>query len=138
MNGPNSWEVDSYQEGKWRISVRHNLENDRLDEGDFPEASSQDQQKYHVLMDNRLVAEVKGTHPLTRKIIPTATLSSYDEDQLHQFLDRKPLNKRGTLCYTQAGGSPLELTLLTSLSSSIHAFYLIDCFFIQFLNQFNE
>jgi hypothetical protein len=40
MNGPNSWEVDSYQEGKWRISVRHNLENDRMDEGDFPETSS--------------------------------------------------------------------------------------------------
>ncbi|MEW9668251.1 hypothetical protein [Ammoniphilus sp. 3BR4] len=39
MSG-NSWEVESYQQGKWRISVRSNPENDRLDEGDFPEGHS--------------------------------------------------------------------------------------------------
>ncbi len=36
MTGPNSWEVDSYREGKWKVSVRRNLENDRIDEGDSP------------------------------------------------------------------------------------------------------
>lgn len=100
MNGPNSWEVDSYQEGKWRISVRHNLENDRLDEGDFPEGTllnkealttPRDDKHYHVFMNDRLVAELKGTHPLTRKIKPLVTLSSNDEAQLHQFLDIQPL-----------------------------------------------
>ncbi|GED34786.1 hypothetical protein P9G84_30875 [Brevibacillus centrosporus] len=100
MNGPSSWEVDSYQEGRWRISVRHNLENDRLDEGDFPDesflnketsTSSMNEQHYHVFMDGSLVAKLEGTHPLTRRIIPTVALSSFDEDQLHQFLDRQPL-----------------------------------------------
>lgn len=32
-----SWRVDSYQEGKYKVSVRKNLENDRIDEGDYPE-----------------------------------------------------------------------------------------------------
>lgn len=86
MNGPNSWEVDSYQEGKWRISVRHNLENDRMDEGDLPE----DQQNYRVFMGDRLVAEVNGSDPFTRKIIPIGVLTSNEEEQLHQFLGRLP------------------------------------------------
>jgi hypothetical protein len=33
-----SWRVDSFQEGKYKISVRKNLENDRVDEGDYPES----------------------------------------------------------------------------------------------------
>lgn len=32
-----SWRVNSYKEGKYTVSVRRNLENDRIDEGDFPE-----------------------------------------------------------------------------------------------------
>ncbi|MCH6264514.1 MULTISPECIES: hypothetical protein [Neobacillus] len=32
-----SWRVDSYQEGEYKISVRKNLENDRVDEGDLPD-----------------------------------------------------------------------------------------------------
>lgn len=32
-----SWKVETYQEGKYTISVRKNLENDRVDEGDYPE-----------------------------------------------------------------------------------------------------
>lgn len=32
-----SWRVNSYKEGKFTVSVRRNLENDRVDEGDFPE-----------------------------------------------------------------------------------------------------
>lgn len=32
-----SWRVDSYQEGAYKISVRKNLENDRVDEGDLPD-----------------------------------------------------------------------------------------------------
>ncbi|WP_199613940.1 hypothetical protein [Paenibacillus alkalitolerans] len=32
-----SWEVASYKEGNRTISVRHNMENDRVDEGDFPD-----------------------------------------------------------------------------------------------------
>lgn len=32
-----SWRVKSYKEGKYTVSVRKNLENDRVDEGDFPE-----------------------------------------------------------------------------------------------------
>jgi hypothetical protein len=32
-----SWEVDSYKEGKWTVSVRRNTEIDRLDEGVYPE-----------------------------------------------------------------------------------------------------
>lgn len=31
-----SWRIDSYQEGKYTVSVRANLENDRVDEGDCP------------------------------------------------------------------------------------------------------
>ncbi|MGG0937096.1 hypothetical protein ABHN11_13410 [Brevibacillus centrosporus] len=94
MNGPNSWEVETYHEGKWRISVRHNLENDRLDEGDYPEPSSAFSgygKTYQVFMDNRQVAEWKGEKPLSRKVMPSVSLSSFDEEQLHQFLDRQPL-----------------------------------------------
>lgn len=32
-----SWRVDTYQEGPYKISVRKNLENDRVDEGDIPD-----------------------------------------------------------------------------------------------------
>ncbi|WP_442600120.1 hypothetical protein [Neobacillus sp. D3-1R] len=32
-----SWRVKSYKEGKYTVSIRKNLENDRVDEGDFPE-----------------------------------------------------------------------------------------------------
>ncbi|WP_180230116.1 hypothetical protein [Bacillus sp. AFS073361] len=38
-----SWRVDTYQEGKYKISVRKNLENDRVDEGDFPEKGLKEQ-----------------------------------------------------------------------------------------------
>lgn len=31
--------VKSYKEGNYKISVRKNLENDRVDEGDYPENS---------------------------------------------------------------------------------------------------
>lgn len=33
-----SWRVDSFQKGKYKVSVRKNLENDRVDEGDYPES----------------------------------------------------------------------------------------------------
>lgn len=33
----NSWRIKTYKEGKYTVSVRKNLENDRVDEGDFPE-----------------------------------------------------------------------------------------------------
>lgn len=32
-----SWRVKTYQEGKYTVSVRKNLENDRVDEGDVPD-----------------------------------------------------------------------------------------------------
>ncbi|WP_180994177.1 hypothetical protein [Bacillus sp. Marseille-P3661] len=32
-----SWRVNSYQEGAYKVSVRKNLENDRVDEGDHDE-----------------------------------------------------------------------------------------------------
>lgn len=37
-----SWRVNTYQEGKYKISVRKNLENDRVDEGDYPENGLKD------------------------------------------------------------------------------------------------
>lgn len=35
-----SWRIKSYQEGKYTVSVRANLENDRVDEGDWPDDQS--------------------------------------------------------------------------------------------------
>ncbi|MGG0937100.1 hypothetical protein ABHN11_13430 [Brevibacillus centrosporus] len=46
---------------------------------------------FQVFMDNRQVAEWKGEKPLSRKIMPSVSLSSFDEEQLHQFLVRQPL-----------------------------------------------
>lgn len=37
-----SWEVDSYREGNRVISVRHNMEDDRIDEGDKQEERFQE------------------------------------------------------------------------------------------------
>lgn len=31
-----SWNVKTYKEGKYTVSIRRNLENDRVDEGDYP------------------------------------------------------------------------------------------------------
>lgn len=38
-----SWRVKTYQEGSYKITVRKNLENDRVDEGDYPEEGPKEQ-----------------------------------------------------------------------------------------------
>jgi len=40
LENDKSWRTDSYQEGKYTVSVRANLENDRVDEGDCPNGGS--------------------------------------------------------------------------------------------------
>lgn len=92
MSG-NSWEVDSYRQGKWKVSVRKNLENDRLDEGDYPEGQFYTQRipgnddRYNVFRDNLLIAEVRGREVETRTIIPMRELSQEDESKFYNFLD---------------------------------------------------
>jgi hypothetical protein len=94
MSG-NSWEVDSYKKGKWRISVRQNPENDRVDEGDFPDGhfsaqkvpNTNNEMRFNVFMDNFLVAEVQGIDEETRTIIPMKELSEKEEEELYRFLD---------------------------------------------------
>lgn len=94
MSG-NSWEVKSYQQGRWQVSVRRNPENDRLDEGDYPEGQFYAQKipdttgeiKYNVFKDNMLVAEVRGKDIENRTIVPMRELDEEDEAELHRFLD---------------------------------------------------
>lgn len=40
-----SWRINFYQEGKYTVSVRQNLENDRVDEGDYPKDTIQKETK---------------------------------------------------------------------------------------------
>jgi hypothetical protein len=35
-----SWKGKTYKEGKYTVSIRRNLENDRVDEGYYPEKDS--------------------------------------------------------------------------------------------------
>lgn len=79
MNKQKSWEVESYNVGNWTVSVRHNLENDRMEEGDFPEAS------YKIFKDGILVALV-DRFPTGQRIIPTRELSDRDEDELYAWI----------------------------------------------------
>jgi hypothetical protein len=98
MNGNTSWEVNSYQEGKWRVSVRHNPENDRIDEGDSPDPSfhaekvdnsSDNSSVFDIYMNDFLVAEVRGNNPENRIIIPMRQLCEEEQEELYRFLDEK-------------------------------------------------
>lgn len=47
-----SWRVDSYQEGKYKVSVRQNLENDRVDEGDYPKNEFKPSEKHNSKLED--------------------------------------------------------------------------------------
>jgi hypothetical protein len=103
VNEQNSWEVDSYEEGQWKISVRHNMENDRVDEGDHPEPSFRSERvigligdlpTYNIYMNNQLVAEIRGDEPEHRQIIPMRGLSKEETEQFYQYLDENHYKAR--------------------------------------------
>lgn len=48
-----SCRIDSYQEGKYHVSVRKNLENDRVDEGDYPKIKTRGRIKYRFNSKNK-------------------------------------------------------------------------------------
>lgn len=101
MNGePNSWEADSYSEGKWTVSVRKNMENDRIDEGAHPDPlfriksainAIENTNEFYVYMDNLLVAEIRGISKQNRIIIPMRELNEQQTEEFHQFIDHKQL-----------------------------------------------
>jgi hypothetical protein len=70
-----SWKVDEYKVGEYKVgertvSVRRNMENDRLDEGDIPEDRmiipmrelSEEEEDIHVLKDDKKIRIEKSSN----------------------------------------------------------------------------